>query len=215
MRQISEIIVHSSATKPEWMHDRPTSEKVEEIRRWHTSAPRNWRDIGYHVVIDRDGTIADGRPIAQAGAHVRGRNANSIGICLIGGHGSDANDPPSEHFTAAQLAALRHQIDRLKLNYPGITKVSGHNEYAAKACPGFKVGPWLEKKPQRDKPTQSTTVQASGVQIVTAGGGAVSAIAALDGTAQIVALAICGVVALAAMWIMRERINKFMAGWRS
>lgn len=213
MRQISEIIVHCSATKPEWMADRPTSEKVEEIRRWHLD--RGWRDIGYHVVIDRDGTIADGRPIAQSGAHVRGRNANSIGICLIGGHGSDANDLPSEHFTAAQLSALRAHIDYLRAHHHGIKKVSGHNEYAAKACPGFQVGPWLAKKPQRTSKAQSTTVQASGVQIATAGGGAVSAVAALDGNAQIIALVICGVIALAAMWIMKERLRAWAAGWRS
>lgn len=214
MRNINEIIVHCSATKPEWMADRPVADKVAEIRRWHVEE-RGWRDIGYHVVIDRDGSVMDGRPISQAGAHVRGHNANSIGICLIGGHGSDANDAPGEHFTAAQLNVLRTHIDYLKSHHHGIKKVSGHNEYAAKACPGFRVGPWLAEKPQRTKPAQSTTVQASAAQVATAGGGAISAVAALDGTAQIVALAICGVVALAALWIMKERLRSWAAGWRS
>ena len=213
MRQINEIIVHCSATKPEWMEDRPTSEKVAEIRRWHMD--RGWSDIGYHYAIDRDGTIADARPVSRTGAHVKGHNTGTIGVCLIGGHGSDANDLPSEHFTAAQLSALRAHIDYLKAHHHGIKKVSGHNEYAAKACPGFRVGPWLAKKPQREKPTQSTTVQASAVQVASAVGGGASAVAALDGTAQIVALVVCGLVALLALWIMKERLRSWAAGWRS
>lgn len=213
MRPIKEIIIHASATKPEWMADRPTSEKVAEIRRWHMD--RGWSDIGYHYVIDRDGTVADARPVSRTGAHVKGHNTGSIGICLIGGHGSDANDLPSEHFTAAQLSALRTHIDYLRAHHHGIKKVSGHNEYAAKACPGFRVGPWLAKKPQREKVAQSTTVQASAVQVASAVGGGASAVAALDGTAQVVALVICGVVALAALWIMKERLRSWAAGWRS
>jgi hypothetical protein len=68
--------------------------------------------------------------------------------------------------------------------------------------------------PARTSPAQSTTVQAGTVQAVTAVSGGVSAVAALDGTAQIVALVVCGVVLLAAVWIMRERIKKFAEGVR-
>lgn len=68
--------------------------------------------------------------------------------------------------------------------------------------------------PARTSPAQSTTVQAGTVQAVTAVSGGVSAVAALDGTAQVVALVVCGVVLLAAVWIMRERIKKFAEGVR-
>lgn len=61
---------------------------------------------------------------------------------------------------------------------------------------------------------QSSTVQASATQIATGAGGAVAAIAALDGKAQIVALAICAVVILAAAWIMKERLRKWASGVR-
>lgn len=67
---------------------------------------------------------------------------------------------------------------------------------------------------ERDKVTQSTTVQASAAQIAAGAGGGVAAIAGLDGTAQIVALALAGVVVVAAMWIMRERLRKWAAGDR-
>jgi len=56
---------------------------------------------------------------------------------------------------------------------------------------------------------ESTTVQASTAQIGTAGAGAVTAVAALDGQAQIVALVVCGVIVLTAVWILRERIKKW------
>jgi uncharacterized protein (TIGR02594 family) len=61
---------------------------------------------------------------------------------------------------------------------------------------------------------ESTTMQAGSVQLGTAGTGAVTAVAALDGQAQIIALVIFGVIALAAVWIMRERIKKWARGIR-
>ncbi len=213
MRPINEIIVHCSATKPEWMQDRPTSEKVAEIRRWHLD--RGWRREGYHVFIDRDGTIVDGRPIEQTGAHVKGHNTGTIGICLIGGHGSDANDLPSEHFTAAQLSELRTHIDYLMSHYHGIKKVSGHNEYAAKACPGFRVGPWLAKKPQRTSKTQSKTLQSVGLAgVSTVSTGLLAAFGSWSENAQMAIIVGAFLTMAALAWIARERIKKWARGDR-
>jgi N-acetyl-anhydromuramyl-L-alanine amidase AmpD len=141
MRPISEIIVHCTATRPEWMWDRPTSEKVAEVRRWHMH-DNGWKDIGYHFLIDRDGTVAKGRPIEQVGAHTMGHNVGTIGISLFGGHGSAANDTIADNFTDLQDAALHALIVRLMAIYK-IAKVSGHNIYARKACPGFSVEEWF------------------------------------------------------------------------
>lgn len=66
----------------------------------------------------------------------------------------------------------------------------------------------------RDTPMESTTMQAGALQMASAAGAGVSAVAALNGTAQIVALAFCGVVALAALWIMRERLRRWADGDR-
>ena len=209
MRKVNEVIVHCAATRPEWMAGKSTAAKVVEIRRWHVK-DRGWSDIGYHWVIDRDGTVAAGRPMAVDGAHVAGRNKGTVGVCLIGGHGSDPTDKFSDHFTPEQDAALRELIERLQREHPSIKKVSGHNEYSAKACPGFRVPDWLSGKPK--SMAQSTTMQASALQMVSSAGGGVAALGMLDGTAQIVALAFVGVVALAAVWIMRERIKKWASG---
>jgi N-acetyl-anhydromuramyl-L-alanine amidase AmpD len=118
------------------MSGRPIAEKVAEIRRWHVQQ-RGWRDIGYHWVIDRDGSAAPGRPETEIGAHVEGHNAGTIGICLLGGYGARADDPFEKNFTAAQKATVKRLINEIR-SRTEIRKVSGHNEYAAKACPGFR-----------------------------------------------------------------------------
>lgn len=141
MRPVNEIIVHCSATRPDWMAGHAMSDKVNEIRRWHVS-DRKWSDIGYHYLIDRNGTVATGRPVEKIGAHVQGHNTGTIGVCLIGGHGSSETDQFSQHFTAHQDKALRHLLADLQHRYK-IRKVTGHNQYAAKACPGFNVPKWL------------------------------------------------------------------------
>ncbi|WP_322893458.1 MULTISPECIES: peptidoglycan-binding protein [unclassified Yoonia] len=138
---VDEIIMHCSATRPLWMSDRTFAERFAEIRRWHVKE-RGWRDIGYHWLIDRDGSILPGRAENVIGSHVMGQNSGTIGICLLGGHGSSERDRFSDNFTVAQDTAARWLIDDIK-SRTTIKRVSGHNEYAAKACPGFQVAKWL------------------------------------------------------------------------
>ena len=138
---IREIIVHCTATPPGWFAGATLAEKRAEVRRWHMQ-DRGWRDIGYHWLIDRDGSRIAGRAETEIGAHVEGHNAGTIGISLIGGFGSAATDKFSQHFTAAQDAALR-QLMREIFARTRIEKIRGHNDYAAKACPGFNVTKWL------------------------------------------------------------------------
>ncbi|PZX19830.1 N-acetylmuramoyl-L-alanine amidase [Palleronia aestuarii] len=144
MRDITEIIVHCSATRPTFMQGQTTKTKVAEIRRWHIE-DRKWSNIGYHLLIDRDGTIANGRDMTRTGAHVQGHNTGTIGICLFGAHGAAATDRFSDHFTAAQDKALRYVIADLRSKY-GALLVSGHNQYANKGCPGFFVPDWLDQE---------------------------------------------------------------------
>jgi len=66
----------------------------------------------------------------------------------------------------------------------------------------------------RATPAQSSTVQASAIQITSGVGAGLAAVGALDGTAQIVALAFAGIVILAAAWVMRERLRKWAGGDR-
>ena len=134
MRKITKIILHCSAT-PEGK-----DYTVEQIRQWHTlPKPKGngWKDIGYHFVVYRDGSIHKGRPVEQIGAHCTGHNANSIGVCYIGGCAADG-ETPKDTRTAAQKEALRRLVAELQTQYPGAT-VHCHNEFANKACPSFKI----------------------------------------------------------------------------
>lgn len=66
----------------------------------------------------------------------------------------------------------------------------------------------------RSTPAQSRTVQASVAQTASAVGGAVGAVNMLDGTAQIVALVGFFIVGALALFIMKERLKAWAAGWR-
>ena len=129
MRKIDKIIIHCSAT-PEGR-----DVKTDTIRQWHLN--RGWSDNGYHYVIELDGSVNMGRHIDSIGAHTRGENVGSIGICYIGG--VDANmEHPKDTRTDAQKEGLRCLILDLKAKYGSLT-VHGHNEFGNKACPSFDV----------------------------------------------------------------------------
>jgi len=216
------IIVHCTATQPDWMADDSLERQVDEIRKWHTSPPRNWRDIGYHVVIGRNGEVAKGRPLGTSGAHAKGHNQD-IGIALVGGFGSDADDIASDHFTAPQLAKLYEIIKEYQEQYGIKTeKIIGHNRVSSKACPGFRVQKWLageevarnRTQPERVKPTQSKTVKASAATIAASAGTTVTSLSRLDSTAQYIVLAFAGLTVLLAIYIMKERLKAWANGWR-
>lgn len=131
MRRIDKIILHCSAT-PE---GKPFT--VEDIRRWHKG--NGWSDIGYHYVVHLDGSVHAGRPESMVGAHCRGYNGSSIGVCYIGGLTKDGRKPKDTR-TPAQKTAMEFLVAELMRRYPGAT-LHGHNEFnPMKACPCFKVG---------------------------------------------------------------------------
>ncbi len=130
MRRINEIIIHCAATKPSM------DIGTDWIRRIHIQQ-KKWRDIGYHYVIRRNGAVEDGRPVDQIGAHCEGHNTGTIGICLVGGISETGR--PENNFTSAQFESVQLLIETLENKYPGIVKLSGHNDYANKACPCFNV----------------------------------------------------------------------------
>ena len=136
MRKINEIIIHCSAT------EEGRDFTVEDIRRWHVEG-NGWKDIGYHFVIYRDGSIHAGRPIDQVGAHTKDHNAYSIGVCYIGGLAIDRKTPKDTR-TPQQKQALIELVRSLMLVF-GVSRVSGHNQYARKACPSFEVQAWRKE----------------------------------------------------------------------
>ena len=219
MRHLDTIFVHCTDTRPDWWSDRRPQDKVNEVRRWHTQ-DRGWSDIGYHYLIDRDGTVVEGRPIERTGAHVKGHNKTSVGISLFGGHGGSQDDKFSEHFTPEQDRALRKLIAQLRMEYPSITKVRGHNEVSPKMCPCFTVSKWLnsketEPKPERKTIAQSKTIQASSVAKVASA--ATPLVGVLGGLPwqNLAIMGVLAVIALIALGVIDvERIAKWNKGDR-
>lgn len=127
MRNINKIIVHCSAT-PEGRNF-----TVKQIDAWHRQ--RGFNGIGYHFVIYLDGSVNVGRPLAKAGAHCKGQNKNSIGVCYIGGLAANGKTPKDTR-TDAQKSSLVKLITELRQQFPNAS-VHGHREFANKACPCF------------------------------------------------------------------------------
>lgn len=142
LKQIDSIVVHCAAT-PNGRSFTP-----EQIDSWH--AERGFqRDmsicpgysplahIGYHYVITLGGLVHRGRPLQEVGAHARGFNHQSIGICLVG----------TDKFTLAQWQSLLTLIQSLEAELGRSLTLSGHNQLNAhKRCPGFDVPAWAQRK---------------------------------------------------------------------
>tara|TARA_X000000950_G_C13596459_1_gene529523 strand:- start:30 stop:446 length:417 start_codon:yes stop_codon:yes gene_type:complete len=127
-KNIEFLIVHCS--------DTPNDDEftAREIHLMHLSF--NWDGIGYHKVINRDGSIENGRPEYWIGAHTKGLNQKSLGVCLIG----------RDKFTDLQMMSLEKVLRKWKEKYPK-SKILGHCDAIAtsKTCPNFNVISWCKQ----------------------------------------------------------------------
>lgn len=133
-RYVNEIAIHCSATKPS------ANYTAEDCQRDHLA--RGFSRIGYHWFIERDGRIVRGRAIDEIGAHVKGRNLASVGICLSGG--LDERGQPAPEYTPEQWEALE-LIVRVLRNMYQHAEIKGHRDYEGvrKECPCFDVQSWV------------------------------------------------------------------------
>lgn len=131
MRKINKIIIHCTATAE------GKDYSVQTIRGWHLK--RGWRDIGYHFLIQRDGTVDEGRPLEMTGAHTKSHNWDSIGIAYVGGveaeRGKNGKWIAKDTRTDEQKEAMLDLICQLHDTYGGV--VYGHNNFSSKSCPCF------------------------------------------------------------------------------
>lgn len=134
---VTEVILHTSATPEDWWKGKTVEEMRNEIRRWHVEGNK-WSDIGYHRVVAPDGSVAVGRSLWTIGAHVAGHNAGTIGVCMIPVVTISKMGKVEDFYTPEQIKSVKDYIQELA-KITKITKVSGHNQYAKKLCPGFRV----------------------------------------------------------------------------
>lgn len=137
-RPINKIILHCTATFQ--------SQKVtmQDLRRWHI-AEKGWENIGYHFVIDQQGNVHKGRELNRPGAHCKGFNKTSIGICYIGGL-EDGTAIPKDTRTPEQRAALLVLVKDLMRKFGlRIEHVHCHNEFSTKKCPCFTRSEFVQE----------------------------------------------------------------------
>ena len=125
------IILHCSATRE------GQDIKAKTIKQWHKE--RGFDDIGYHYVIDLDGTIEKCREEDLVGAHCKGHNATSIGICYVGG--CDKNMKPKDTRTPEQKRSMLSLVRKLVNKYKiPVTQIWAHHDFDKhKACPSFDI----------------------------------------------------------------------------
>lgn len=127
--KIKLLVVHCSDT------DDSDDINAVDIHKMHLSF--GWDGIGYHKVINRSGKIENGRPEYWVGAHVKGNNNISLGVCLIG----------RKNFTQKQFISLEKILKKWKKKYPN-AEIVGHCDTGntKKTCPNFNVKDWLKNK---------------------------------------------------------------------
>lgn len=137
---VTEVILHTSATPPEWWHGKTVEQMRDMIDQWHRD--RGWSGIGYHGICAPDGSWASGRPFTKQGAHVRERNRGTLGFCLIPSRALVSSSHIGrfeDYYTEAQREAVKAKI-RAVSAMTDLRRVSGHNDFTdMKTCPGFKV----------------------------------------------------------------------------
>ncbi|WP_334193562.1 hypothetical protein [Pararhodobacter sp.] len=130
---VREVVLHCAAIKTGQFAHMGPFEVYSTINRWHTE--RGFRFFGYHGLVMPSGEIYPGRPFNMEGAHVAGHNRGTLGLLLIEHTEIKQIGDFVDYFTHNQRVAARAWIKAI----PGIERVTGHNDHAAKLCPGFKV----------------------------------------------------------------------------
>ena len=126
-KDIKYLIVHCSDTCSSWV--------ASDIHKLHLKF--GWNGIGYHKVIESSGKIVNGRPEFWVGAHVKGYNKQSLGVCLIG----------KNNFNKTQFKSLKQILTEWKSLYPS-AEIIGHRDIVNthKTCPNFNVKKWCESE---------------------------------------------------------------------
>ena len=130
MDKVRRIIVHHSSSD---------TGSARQFHDWHLA--RGWAGVGYHYVIGNgdgagDGEIQIGRLALYQGAHCRGHNDDSIGICLVG---SFVSRYPSEAQMKALIELLATLCHIYKLDPLSGLHISGHKDWNDTDCPGKKL----------------------------------------------------------------------------
>ena len=147
-------VVHHTAGRNEYSRSEAAA-IVKGIQLYHVQG-NGWNDIGYNFLVDRFGTVYEGRfggiDKNVIGAHAQGFNTGSVGVALLGTYGSTQPSKAAQD-AIARLIAWRLDLahvdptsfltfisggsDRYASGIPVVlSAVSGHRDTGFTECPG-------------------------------------------------------------------------------
>lgn len=133
---VTEVILHCAAIKTGQFSQMNPFQMFSEVNRWHLE--RGFKNgFGYHGLITPDGIWYKGRPLEMIGAHCIDHNVGTLGFLLIESRQILNIGTFADYFTKKQAQTVHGLLADLARK--GVVKVSGHNDYAPKLCPGFSV----------------------------------------------------------------------------
>ena len=138
MRKIDTLVIHCSDSLQGRGDNAVTIDRWHEERGFKRTYKGQEYHIGYHYVILEDGSIEVGRPLEISGAHARGYNTSSIGICLIGKH----------EFTEKQFISLGTLVSGMAEQFSiSNENIKGHYQVDThgKTCPNFDIAEFMNK----------------------------------------------------------------------
>lgn len=132
---VNEVILHCAAISTAQFDGMRPFQVFSIINRWHVE--RGFSGFGYHGLFMPDGQFYAGRPFGMIGAHCIERNRGSLGFLMIESRKITKIGQFSDWFKKEQADSLWPLLRDLLAK--GVTRVTGHNDYANKLCPGFHV----------------------------------------------------------------------------
>lgn len=123
------VILHCSATE-DYPFGVGDFDRIgyDEINSLHIA--KGFNGCGYHFIVKRSGLIQSGRNPRIIGAHCKGHNTNSLGVCWVG----------SRYPTEQQIDSLCELYKMIKTTYDiGFFDWYPHYQFANKLCPGFSI----------------------------------------------------------------------------
>jgi hypothetical protein len=128
--RIRRLTVHHSAVV--LRDNRNAPERFRDHQAAHQA--RGWPDIAYHILIDRNGHVYEGRPM-----WARGDTATDYsprGHLLVLCEGNFDRQRPSPEQAAALADVLAWAVRRFEVP---VGRIRGHRDYASTACPGRRL----------------------------------------------------------------------------
>ena len=142
-RTVRMVFVHHTAGSNNYSR-RESPSIVRSIYAYHTQG-QGWCDIGYNFLVDRFGTVYEGRAgginTPVRGAHAGDYNVKTVGISLMGNFQKARPSRPMKraltHLVAWKLSSYyRHPRTRTRIHGHSFKKISGHRDAMSTACPG-------------------------------------------------------------------------------